>query len=137
MGDRRDVMRQPSAQGARWRQPVAAAALLMAALGPISAPAIAADSEVQARQTDAKTRDVDAKTRDVIDVQGNRRIDAETVRSYFHATSDGRFDEAARDAALKALLATGLFDKVSIERAGERLVVHLTEAPVLDHVAFE
>ena len=72
-----------------------------------------------------------------IDVQGNRRIDAETVRSYFHAASSGRFDEAARDAALKALLATGLFDDVTIDRAGERLVVHLTEAPVLDRVAFE
>jgi outer membrane protein insertion porin family len=44
---------------------------------------------------------------------------------------------AARDAALKALLATGLFDKVTIDRAGERLIVHLTEAPVLDRVAFE
>ncbi len=31
----------------------------------------------------------------------------------------------------------GLFDKVTIDRAGERLVVHLTEAPVLDRVAFE
>jgi outer membrane protein insertion porin family len=30
-----------------------------------------------------------------------------------------------------------LFDNVTIDRAGERLVVHLTEAPVLDHVAFE
>jgi len=70
-------------------------------------------------------------------VQGNRRIDAETVRSYFHPGADGRFDEAARDAALKALLETRLFDKVTIERAGERLVVHLAEAPVLDRVAFE
>ncbi|WP_245283530.1 outer membrane protein assembly factor BamA [Bradyrhizobium sp. URHD0069] len=75
--------------------------------------------------------------RDAIDVQGNRRIDADTVRSYFPATPDGRYDEATRDAALKALLATGLFDKVTIDRAGERLVVHLAEAPVLDRVAFE
>jgi outer membrane protein insertion porin family len=72
-----------------------------------------------------------------IDVVGNRRIDAETVRSYFHALPDGRFDDAARDAALKALLAIGLFDKVTIDGAGDRLVVHLTEAPVLDRVAFE
>jgi outer membrane protein insertion porin family len=78
-----------------------------------------------------------APARDVIDVQGNRRVDTETVRSYFHAAPDGRFDEAARDAALKALLATGLFDKVTIERSGDRLVVHLTEAPVLGRVAFE
>ncbi|KRQ94782.1 outer membrane protein assembly factor BamA [Bradyrhizobium jicamae] len=70
-------------------------------------------------------------------VEGNRRVDAETVRSYFKANPDGRFDEAARDTALKALIATGLFEKVSIERAGERLLVRLSEAPVLDRVAFE
>jgi len=86
---------------------------------------------------DAQQRDVDAKARDYITVEGNRRIDAETVRSYFHAAPDGRFDEAARDAGLKALVATGLFDNVTIERKAERLVVHLKEAPVLDRVAFE
>ncbi|WP_426439677.1 outer membrane protein assembly factor BamA [Bradyrhizobium genosp. P] len=72
-----------------------------------------------------------------ITVEGNRRVEADTVRSYFHAAPDGRFDEAARDAALKALVATGLFERVLIERAGARLVVHVTEAPVLDRVAFE
>ena len=41
------------------------------------------------------------------------------------------------DAALKALVATGLFDKVTIERRGEHLVVHVAEAPVLSKVAFE
>ena len=86
---------------------------------------------------EAPTSDVEAKAREAVTVQGNRRIDIATVRSYFHPTSDGRFDEAARDAALKALLATNLFDKVTIERSGDRLIVHLAEAPVLDHVAFE
>jgi outer membrane protein insertion porin family len=99
------------------------AQVLVAALALASAPALAAEGTAQARET--------------IEVQGNRRIDAETVRSYFHALPDGRFDEAARDAALKALLATGLFDKVAIDRAGERLVVHVAETPVLDRVAFE
>lgn len=74
---------------------------------------------------------------DQIVVDGNRRVDAETVRSYFHAAPDGHFDEAARDAALKALIASGLFDKVSIGRTNARLVVHVTEAPVLGRVAFE
>jgi outer membrane protein insertion porin family len=78
-----------------------------------------------------------ARAAETIEVQGNRRIDTETVRSYFHATADGRFDAAARDAALKSLLGTGLFDTVTIDRAGDRLIVHLTEAPVLDRVAFE
>jgi outer membrane protein insertion porin family len=102
---------------------LSAAALFVAAFGWLCVPALAAEGAAPAREA--------------IDVQGNRRIDAETVRSYFHPAPDGRFDEAARDDALKALLATGLFDKVSIDRAGERLVVHLAEAPVLDRVAFE
>jgi outer membrane protein insertion porin family len=97
-----------------------ACALLVAALGLFSAPVVAA-----------------AQTHETIDVQGNRRVDAETVRSYFQPAPDGRFNAAARDAPLKALLATGLFDNVTIERVGERLVVHLSEAPVLDRVAFE
>jgi outer membrane protein insertion porin family len=107
----------------RCRRLTAAGVLLVAALGPISVSAGAAGSETRARE--------------VISVEGNRRIDTETVRSYFHASPGGRFDDAARDAALKALLATNLFDKVEIERTGERLIVHLAEAPVLDRVAFE
>jgi len=117
----------------------AASLLLAAALVFCCAQARAQGiaSEPTAGRVDAKSRDGDAKTRAAIEVEGNRRVDAETVRSYFHAAADGRFDEASRDAALKSLVATGLFDKVSIERAGERLVVHVHEAPVLDRVAFE
>jgi len=115
--------------------------LVIAALALFSAQASAAETTREAdakrRDADAKGRDADARGRDAITVEGNRRIDVETVRSYFHAAADGHFDEAARDAALKALLSTGLFDKVTIERAGERLVVHLHEAPVLGRVAFE
>src|SRR3954451_8388358 len=96
---------------------------LAAALGMIAATSVAAETALSLE--------------DRITVEGNRRIEADTVRSYFHAAPDGRFDEVARDAALKALAATGLFEKVSIERAGERLVVRVTEAPVLNRVAFE
>jgi outer membrane protein insertion porin family len=105
---------------------------LIAAIALDMAPAVATEADA-----DTKAREVDAKARDAVTVEGNRRIDKETVLSYFHATPDGRFDEAARNVALKSLLATNLFDKVTIDRVGERLVVHLTEAPVLDKVAFE
>ena len=76
-------------------------------------------------------------SREMIAVEGNLRVDAETVRSHFKAGADGQFDEAARDAALKSLIATRLFDKVSIDRSAGKLVVRVTEAPVLDRVAFE
>jgi outer membrane protein insertion porin family len=115
MGDGRDVIRKSRAPREPCRTK-AAGVLLVTALALFVAQAAAAET---------------------IEVEGNRRVDAETVRSHFHATQDGRYDEAARDAALKALLATGLFESVTIERTGDRLVVHLKEAPVLDHVAFE
>src|ERR1700744_1800542 len=72
-----------------------------------------------------------------ISVEGNRRIDSDTVRSYFHPSSDGHFDAASLDAALKALIATNLFDDVKIEHAGDHLIVHVSEAKVIERVAFE
>ena len=36
-------------------------------------------------------------------VQGNRRVEAETIRSYFRTSAGGRLDTAAIDEALKAL----------------------------------
>jgi outer membrane protein insertion porin family len=104
------------------RSPIACWSL-GAALGLIFLPAVAAESASPSGNS--------------VIVEGNRRVDTAAVQSYFHAAPDGQFDDASRDAALKALVATGLFDKVSIDRVGERLVVHLTEAPVLDRVAFE
>ncbi|MGJ5072640.1 outer membrane protein assembly factor BamA [Bradyrhizobium oligotrophicum] len=70
-------------------------------------------------------------------VQGNRRVDADTVRSYFHADVNGRYDAAALDAGLKALVGSGLFDDVKISHADGRTVVRVSEAKVLDRVAFE
>jgi len=130
MADGRDVIGKCKAPGWRCRRPIAASAWLAAALVLSAAPTLATEA-------DAPARDVDAKTRDGIIVQGNRRVDTATVRSYFHAAPDGRFDDAARDAGLKALLATGLFDNVTIVRADEPLVVRLHEVPALDRVAFE
>jgi len=70
-------------------------------------------------------------------VEGNKRVEAATVRSYFKASANGRYDEAARDAGLKALIETRLFDKVTVDRSGEKLIVHVHEAPILGKVAFE
>lgn len=120
----------------------AAAALGFAALLLSAAPVLADDVQARDRDekagaVDVKARDADVKARAAIDVEGNKRVEAATVRSYFNANPDGRIDEAARDAALKALIATNLFDKVSIDRKGERLLVHVHEAPVIGRVAFE
>ncbi len=72
-----------------------------------------------------------------IAVEGNRRVEADTVRSYFHPGPGGRLGAQEIDEALKALYATGLFSDVRISPAGGRIVVHVVENPVLNRVAFE
>ena len=70
-------------------------------------------------------------------VQGNRRVEADTIRSYFRPGPSGRLDAATIDEALKALYGTGLFQDVRITPAGGRLTVTVVENPVINRVAFE
>jgi len=72
-----------------------------------------------------------------IEVQGNRRVEAGTIRAYFHPGPGGRLGPAEIDEGLKALYATGLFADVHIEHPGGRLLVVVTENPVINQVAFE
>jgi outer membrane protein insertion porin family len=70
-------------------------------------------------------------------VEGNHRVEADTVRSYFHAKPGERLGAADIDAALKALYASGLFEDVRIRQADGRVIVTVAEAPVINKVAFE
>ena len=70
-------------------------------------------------------------------VQGNRRVEADTIRSYFRTGPSGRLDAASTDEALKSLYGTGLFQDVRITPSGGRLVVTVVENPVINRVAFE
>jgi outer membrane protein insertion porin family len=70
-------------------------------------------------------------------VEGNRRVEAATIRSYFKAGPGGQLSPAAIDEGLKALYTTGLFSDVHISHAGGRLVVSVVENPVINQVAFE
>src|ERR1700724_2077669 len=72
-----------------------------------------------------------------IQVEGNRRVEVETIRSYFKPGPSGRLDQAQIDDGLKALIETGLFQDVRISQAGGHLVVSVIENPVIGKVAFE
>ncbi len=72
-----------------------------------------------------------------IEVVGNRRVEVETIRSYFKAGPGGRLDNASIDDGLKALIETGLFQDVQISRPGGRIVVTVIENPVINRIAFE
>jgi outer membrane protein insertion porin family len=70
-------------------------------------------------------------------VEGNRRVEADTIRAYFKVPPGERIDAAKIDSALKALYASGLFQDIRISQSGGRLVVTVVEAPVIDRLAFE
>jgi outer membrane protein insertion porin family len=80
---------------------------------------------------------VHAQTLGSIEVVGNRRVEVETIRSYFHAGPGGTLSGPAIDDGLKALIETGLFQDVRISRAGARIIVTVIENPVINRVAFE
>jgi outer membrane protein insertion porin family len=78
-----------------------------------------------------------AQTASSIVVEGNRRVEADTIRSYFRVGAGERLDAAKIDDGLKALYATGLFQDVRISQPGGRLVVTVVENPVVNRIAFE
>ncbi len=80
---------------------------------------------------------VAAQTVDSIQVEGNKRVEVSTIRSYFKAGPDGRLDQGHIDDGLKALIETGLFQDVKINQTGGHLVVVVVENPVIGRVVFE
>ena len=69
-------------------------------------------------------------------VEGNRRVEADTIRSYFKSAGGG-LSAATIDEGLKGLYATGLFQDIRIRQAGGRLIVTVVENPVINRIAFE
>jgi outer membrane protein insertion porin family len=102
---------------------------LLAALIVVAAPIVVAVPFVSSPAA--------AQTLSSISVEGNRRVELETIRSYFKPDANGRLDQASIDDALKALIETGLFQDVKINRVGGRLVVSVVENPVINRIAFE
>jgi outer membrane protein insertion porin family len=67
-----------------------------------------------------------------VSVQGNKRVDSETIGAYFSGS-----DQASINKGVKDLYATGLFSDVRVSRGGGRVVIIVTENNVINRVAFE
>ena len=78
-----------------------------------------------------------AQTIDSVLVEGNERIEADTVRSYLSVGPGDAFDSGAVNQSLKSLFETGLFADVAIRREGNALVVSVVENPIINRVVFE
>ncbi len=72
-----------------------------------------------------------------ITVEGNQRIEPDTVRSYLTVTPGQPATAAQINESVKAMFATGLFKDARIERRGSVLAVMVEENPVVNQIAFE
>src|SRR5450432_4165465 len=70
-------------------------------------------------------------------VEGNQRVEAETVRSYLTLNVGSPYDAEKADQSLRNLSETGLFGDVRITRRGSTVVVTVVENPVINKVVFE
>ncbi len=70
-------------------------------------------------------------------VEGNQRIEADTVRSYMQIQVGDPFSPDLIDESLQTLFQTGLFSDVRIFRRGSNLVVSVEENPIINRIAFE
>lgn len=74
---------------------------------------------------------------EAINVEGNQRIERETVLSYMLIKVGDPFSSSRMDRSLKSLFATGLFADVTLRRQVNTLVVRVVENPVINRIAFE
>jgi outer membrane protein insertion porin family len=70
-------------------------------------------------------------------VQGNERIEQDTILSYLPIQIGDTVDQAKLDLALKTLTRTDLFSDVRIQLQGDTLLVQVVENPIINQVLFE
>ncbi|MGH6924251.1 MAG: outer membrane protein assembly factor BamA [Propylenella sp.] len=72
-----------------------------------------------------------------IEVEGNQRVDADTIRAYLLIRPGVDYSRRDEDDSLKALFDTGLFSDVQLSTRGATLFVIVVENPVINEIAFE
>ncbi|MBF0426709.1 MAG: outer membrane protein assembly factor BamA, partial [Magnetococcales bacterium] len=72
-----------------------------------------------------------------IRVQGNQRIEADTIKSYLKIDRGQPFDAERVRASIKALYDTGFFKDVALDRDRNDLIVRVEENPMVAEVKFE
>ncbi|MGE3770473.1 MAG: outer membrane protein assembly factor BamA [Bdellovibrionales bacterium] len=70
-------------------------------------------------------------------VEGNQRIESNTVLSYLPLRQGDQIDPDKVDAAIKALYQTGFFSDVALYQDGDTIIVKVKENPIINRIAFE
>ncbi|MBS3651350.1 outer membrane protein assembly factor BamA [Pseudaminobacter sp. 19-2017] len=72
-----------------------------------------------------------------IEVRGNQRVEADTIRRQIGIAPGQSFSSADIDEAVKRLFGTGLFSDVRINQQGSTLVVDVAENKIVNQVLFQ
>lgn len=72
-----------------------------------------------------------------IEVRGNQRVDADTIRNYVGIRPGASFSNSDIDEGVKRLFATGLFSDVRINQVGGSLVIVVDEHAIINQVLFQ
>jgi outer membrane protein insertion porin family len=70
-------------------------------------------------------------------VEGNQRVEPETIRSLLVTEPDGSFSEESLNKSLKKLFDSGYFADASLRIEGNTLIVTVVENPIVNQVAIE
>lgn len=72
-----------------------------------------------------------------VQVQGNQRVEANTVASYLLFSRGDPYDESRMDLSIKTLYATGLFADVAIDPRDGNVLIQVVENPIINRVILE
>ena len=90
-------------------------AMLLAFVAPVAAPQMLVSSAA-------------AQASGIV-IEGNQRVENDTIVAYLQFDSASGYDADSGDASVKALFQTGLFTDVQIFRRGNQVVIKVEENP--------
>ena len=70
-------------------------------------------------------------------VEGNARVEPDTIRAYMQFNAGEQVTDAQIDASVKALFQTGFFSDVRMFRRGSAVVVQVDENPLVNEVTIQ
>ncbi|HAQ36635.1 MAG: outer membrane protein assembly factor BamA [Maricaulis sp.] len=104
---------------------------------PMAGPAVAQEQSVPETQTVTAPAAQQAVPVRQILVEGNQRVEADTVISYLLIQTGQVADARSINLSIQTLFATGLFSDVRIEDRGGIVVVYVVENPIINRVILE
>lgn len=70
-------------------------------------------------------------------VKGNKRIETSTILDYLTFEDIKDCNNKSINDSLKSLYATGLFSKVKIVKEGNKVIIYVSENPIINKISFE